>query len=275
MKLKNILTETLLDTLPMKKIDKLILNLFHNNPQKLKSKDIMDISTKYAVSIDLVLSLYETYKKYSGLLFSEEGITKVENYDTTLPEYSEIYKTLIFEYIEKHYLNKTIIESNGINGTVEFVEDVNAMIEEEMGPEVWITKQLTGEYEGTVTWGDNKGKKYKTDDVGINVVLYLQVTPNDKGYGFDMMNHNHEAMGDWMINHEGMKYTDIIASGHVKVGFLKPLQNFKEEEVKRFVDQWINVSKKIIGRNMSLMEKYEDFIEHGETMFEGYNKKRK
>jgi hypothetical protein len=274
MNFKNILTESLIDTLPMNKVDKVILKHYHNNPGEPNDKDFLDISSKYAISLDDVVSLYETYMKYRDFLFSEEGINKVTEYDVS--KYSELTHRVILTYIDKNLKGQEIININGVRGTLEFMDDLKTMISEEMGPEIWLHKSLTGSYTGKINYGDKKGEDYTTDDVDINIALYLSLQLGNRGYGFELINHNHESMGDWMMKYEGKKHSDMMLSGYVKPNFLPPLKNFKEEEVKRFVEQWVNICGKIIRKGAPMIEKYEDFIEHGDSMFsESYNKKRK
>ena len=263
MKFKNILNEAMVDTLPIKKLDKLILKLFHTTDIKT-SEDFFAIASKYAISVNDVIVLFETYGKYKDVLFSEEGIEKVTNFNTK--DYDKITRRLLLGYVDKNLNDVEIFNTNGITGNAGLMDELETMVDEEMAPEIWVSKTLKG------TYTDKDGNE--TDEVNIHGGIYLNIIPTVKGYGYSFMNYNHEGMGSWVIEHGGNKYSDQLFTGYIKESFLPPLQNFKDEEVKRFMDQWIEITKKIFRKALPILERYEDYIEHGDSMFEGYKRKK-
>lgn len=283
MKFKGIITEAMIDNLPMGKFDKGILKLIHkeltssDTPQNFTPGEInsflRSLATKSGIDMHQMVSLYMTYEKYKEFLFSEEGVEKVTNYDVLSPELKQMTLRILMGYLSENYEGKEVFNSGGLIGEFTFVDDIDMMIEEEMLPETWLRMDVDGEYESTVNYGNNKGETYTTTDTDFNGALYLNVLPTNKGYGFDFNAFN-DSFGDWMLNHEGRKYSDMVDSGYVKQSYLKPPLNYSEKELKGFCERWFAIAKRIIGKNLHFLQKYKDFVEHGGYAFEN-NKKRK
>ena len=142
------------------------------------------------------------------------------------------------------------------------------MIEEEMLPEVYITCPVKGTYSRESETREEGGSS------DFNGTLFLDLVPSPKGYGFELLSFSEETFGDWMVEVEGRRFSDMVDTGYVKETFIKPLENYTEKELKRFADQWIAIMGRVIRRNVPLIEKYKDYVEHGGSMFEN-KKKRK
>lgn len=279
MKFKNILKEAYIDTLPLSKIDKHILTQMNNdNVLELdeigKFKYLNDLTNKLAIGLDKVVSLYMTYKKYKDLLFSEKGIEIVTTYDIFTDELYELTRYKLLQFFINNYNDKIVYENNGISSRILIHEDLETMFEEEMSPEIYVNMGVSGEYEGTVIYGSRKGETYKTTDVEFYGSIFLSILPKTatNNLHYDFINFSEESFGDWMMVHKKREHSDMIDGGKIKGSFIKPPKNYSDEELKKYCDQWIEIGKKIIGKNIHLLLEYKDFVEHG-GIFEGYNKK--
>ena len=99
MKIKPLITEAMIDTLPLSKLDRGVLKMIHKgipDPTLVgEVRDFLsDLAKKIAVDMHLIVTLYMTYLKYKDFLFSEEGITKVSEYDTLSPELRAITREI-------------------------------------------------------------------------------------------------------------------------------------------------------------------------------------
>jgi hypothetical protein len=285
MKFTGLLNEAFVDNLPIHKVDKHILKkMYEVDIESKASGDIGDFLQKmakdFAIDLDRVVKMYMTYRKYKDILFSEEGIMVVEEYDTLSPELYDITKETILNYLYKNYNGKTIFSYEGIEGEVVFNEDVDIMMEEDMWPETYISMPVTGSYTYTYTPYRQEPREETTDDVGFHGTIYLSPLPyvrngEVKPVGFDFLNFAQETFGDWMTKVKGRKYSDQIDSGKIKPSFFPPPKNLSDGEIKRVCDQWVEICKRIIKRNSGLLLEYKDYVEHEGGVFEGYNRKRK
>tara|TARA_B110000211_G_scaffold195998_1_gene224876 strand:- start:114 stop:938 length:825 start_codon:yes stop_codon:yes gene_type:complete len=265
MKFKNILTESMIDTLPMSKLYKAILKTFHKLGDDVDDKSFIEISDKFAVDLHLIFQLYLTYTKYSDILFSEEGMVIVPTYDTS--KYDGLTNRVLTEYIYKNYNGKEIYNVDGITGTIEFMEDLETSIGEEMFAQLDFFMPLTGEYH-------NEEDGYTTKEVSVYGQIYLNRDIGDNGkYGYTFINHSHESFGEWAKKILKNKYVDEVDNGYVKDTALPPLKNYSTEEVKRFCDQWVNITKRILIKQVPLLMRYKEHIED-DSIFESYNKKK-
>jgi hypothetical protein len=279
MKFKGILTESLIDSLQLPKIQKALLKAIHKSdlhdmPQEERGWKMLEIAKKVAVPVDDVTKAWMTYEKYKDILFGDEGIAFSEDYDPYSAELLSTTRGVICKYIEDHHENKDVFPGGyeGITGFFENMESLEWMIKEEMTPSLYVRLPVDGTYEYTKRWGDQKGEKVTTEEVDIYATVWLGILPRDGKYGYDFISQSEESFGDWMENHSGRKSWDVIDTGNVKASFLKPLRNYSEAEVKRFCDQWVEVCKRIVKKNAPFMFKFKEFVEHGDTMFEGYNR---
>lgn len=282
MKISKILTEAFIDNLPLKKFDKHILNKIHE--ESISETDIEDLtlflqnlSTEFAIDLDKVVKLYMTYKKYKDILFSEEGIEIVEEYDTLSPGIYDLTKFAILSYMEKHYENKEVFNNEGIGAEVYLMETIDFMISEEMWPELQISMPVDERYYGPNDSGDDMtppadGTFYGS--VYLSMLPYVENGSPKPSIGFDFLNFNEEAFGDWLIEVKGRKFSDVIDSGRIKTSYFKYPKNLTEEEIKLCCDRWVEVCLRILKRNIPLLLEYKDYVEHEGGIFENYNRNK-
>ena len=170
MKFNNILSEALIDDLKIRKIEKAVLRKF-NDENVSSSEEVYEISKDYGMPLHISMSLYYTYLKYKDFLFNEEGIDIVKEYDVFSKENIKITSKIILEYIEKNYLGKTIYNSDGITGLVEFWEPIDVMVKEGINPNIQVTMPVNGEYISS------KGKTYSSYESTFNGSLGCNITP--------------------------------------------------------------------------------------------------
>lgn len=278
MKFKGLLTEAFIDTLPLSKVEKYILNKIHGSDivtDVVDSKLIEmfnNISTELAVDFDLVMRMFLTYQKYKDILFSEKGIKVIEKYDTLNPSLREVTRQKVLESIFKNYNERQVFDNEGIVCTIYFNEGLEGAIEDDMNPEFYVRMPVAGEYIGIVRGGGKKGEEYSVDDPTFFGSVFLSILPRPN-LGYDFINFSDDSFGDWIYHYKGKKSaTDIVESGNIKGSAIPAPKNYSEEELKKYADKWVEMCTRIVKKNIPLLHEYRDFVEHG-GIFEGYKRK--
>jgi len=267
MKFNNILSEALIDDLKIRKVEKAVLRKF-NDENVSSSEKVYDISKEYGMPLHVGMSLYYTYLKYKDFLFNEEGIDIVKEYDVFSKENEEITRRVLLEYVGKNYEGKTIYNSDGITGIVEFWEGIDIMVEEGMSPAVYVSMPVNGEYT------DSDGRTLSGREVDFVGSLSCSIMPWTSArdgkirMGYDFISHSEESFTDWQDNVVKNGNYDNVDSGFLKLSALPKPKNYSDEEIKRYVDRWIMIQQRIIQKSVPLLLSYKDYVEEGDTMFD-------
>jgi len=267
MKFNNILSEALIDDLKIRKIEKAVLRKF-NDENVSSSEEVYDISKEYGMPLHVSMSLYYTYLKYKDFLFNEEGIDIVKEYDVFSKENIKITSKIILEYIEKNYLGKTIYNSDGITGLVEFWEPIDVMVKEGINPNIQVTMPVNGEYISS------KGKTYSSYESTFNGSLGCNITPwttnegeQKMGYDFIAYWESEETFADWQQNVvKNGKYDDVL-NGYLNMKTIGKPKNYSDDEIKRYCDRWVMIQQRIIKKATPILLSYKDYVEEGDSIF--------
>ena len=267
MKFNNIITEAMVDDLKIHKLYKSILKKM-NEENIQGGSALFNLAKEFGAPLHVVFSLYQTYLKYKDILFSEQGIEIVKEYDVFAKENEEITRRVILEYIGKNYEGKTIYNSDGITGIVEFWEAIDIMVEEGMSPAVYITMPVNGEYT------DSDGRTLSGREVDFGGSLSCNIMPWTSGrdgktrMGYDFISLSEESFTDWQDNVVKNGKYDNVDNGFLKLSALPKPKNYSDEEIKRYVDRWIMIQQRIIQKSVPLLLSYKDYVEEGDTMFD-------
>ena len=268
MKFNNILSEALIDDLKIRKIEKAVLRKF-NDENVSSSEEVYDISKEYGMPLHVSMSLYYTYLKYKDFLFNEEGIDIVKEYDVFSKENIKITSKIILEYIDKNYLGKTIYNSDGITGLVEFWEPIDVMVKEGINPNIHVTMPVNGEY---ISSG---GKTYSSYESTFNGSLGCNITPwttneGEQKMGYDFISNweSEETFADWQQNvvKNGKRYDEIM-SGWLNMKTIGKPKNYSDDEIKRYCDRWVMIQQRIIKKATPILLSYKDYVEEGDSIF--------
>ena len=265
MKFNNILSEALIDDLKIRKIERAVLRKF-NDENVSSSEEVYDISKEYGMPLHVGMSLYYTYLKYKDFLFNEEGIDIVKEYDVFSKENIDITNRVILEYIGKNYVGKTIYNSDGITGVVEFWESVDVMVDEGMSPSVYVSMPVNGEYT------DSDGRTFSGHDVNFGGSVNCNIMPwttNDgkQRMGYDFISFSEETFADWQENVKKNGNYDIVVTGYLNINTIGRPKNYSEDEIKRYCDRWIMIQQRIIQKSAPLLLSYKDYVEEGDSFF--------
>ena len=239
MKLKNILTEAIIDTLDISKLDRGILKTIHKfinekgfyygrNGTK-NEWDLSDGEKLLRVSkalgyddYDHLFKLYKFYIKHSDVLFGELPTTDVETIVDPIKDY-EILRPILLQYMYDNYIGK---EYN-VDGIVWKVDTPMGALSEAMT-----------EYATAVelfTWGR---------DVPT-VVGYCSFIPSKKMFEKGALGYDIISMDDDLSSYNGTyvkkninHYEETMKSGHL--GGIKYPINLKEETLKKYFDDLFN-----------------------------------
>jgi hypothetical protein len=266
MKFNNIITEAMVDDLKIHKMYKSILKKM-NEEDIQEAEELSKLSKEVGAPLHIVFSLYQTYLKYKDILFSEQGIEIVQEYDVFAKENESITRRVLLEYIEKNFKDEIIYNSDGITGMVEFWEDINTMVEEGMGPSVYVHMRVNGEYT------TSRGETISGDYVNFFGSLTCNIMPwstakGDQRMGYDFITHSEETFVDWQDTVIKNGKYDTVDSGYLKLSALPKPKNYSDEEIKRYVDRWIMIQQRIIKKSVPLLLSYKDYVEEGDTMFD-------
>lgn len=265
MKFNNILSEALIDDLKIRKIEKAVLKKY-NDENISSSGEVYEISKEYGMPLHVAMSLYYTYLKYKDFLFSDQGIEIVKEYDVFSKENEKMTLRVLLEYINKNYVGKTIYNSDGITGIVEFWEDVDVMVDEEMNPSVYVTMPVNG------TYTDSNGRTFSGDDVIFGGSVNCSVIPwshsdGDKKMGYDFISLTEETFNDWQANVKKNGNWEIVTGGYLNINTIGRPKNYSEDEIKRYCDRWVMIQQRIIQKASPLLLSYKDYVEEGDSIF--------
>lgn len=265
MKFNNILSEALIDDLKIRKIEKVVLKKY-NDENVSSSEEVYEISKEYGMPLHVGMSLYYTYLKYKDFLFSDQGIDIVKEYDVYSKENKKMTLRVLLEYINKNYVGKTIYNSDGITGIVEFWESVDVMVDEGMNPAVYVSMPVNGEYT------DSDGRTFSGHDVNFGGSVNCNIMPwttNDgkQRMGYDFISFSEETFADWQENVKKNGNYDIVTSGHLNINTIGKPKNYSEDEIKRYCDRWIMIQQRIIQKSAPLLLSYKDYVEEGDSFF--------
>jgi hypothetical protein len=265
MKFNNILSEALIDDLKIRKIEKVVLRKF-NDEDVSSSEVVYEISKEYGMPLHVGMSLYYTYLKYKDFLFNEEGIDIVKEYDVFSKENIDITNRIILEYIEKNYVGKTIYNSDGISGLVEFWESIDVMIEEGMNPAIYVSMPVNGEYT------DSRGETYSPDASSFHGSIGCNITPwttneGEQKMGYDFLVTSEETFADWQENVAKNGNYDILINGFLNMKTIGKPKNYSDAEIKRYCDRWVMIQQRIIKKGAPILLSYKDYVEEGDSIF--------
>lgn len=238
MKFKNILTEAIIDTLDISKLDRGILKTIHKfinekgvyinrKGEKTSEWDLSDGEKLLKVSnalgynnYDHLFKLYKFYLKHRLYLFDESPKIDTETIVNPLKDY-EILRPILLQYLYDNYVGKEY--------------DVNGIIWKVDTPMGDISEAITEEASAMelFTWGQ---------DIPV-VVGYLefivQVERIMKGNGYDII-----AMDDGLCTYNGTyvkknksQYRESLGTGYISD--VKFPNNLKEESLKKYFDELI------------------------------------
>ena len=237
MKFKNILTEAIIDTLDISKLDRGILKTIHNffdekgifisrNGEKTEwdlsdGEKLLKVSNAIAYkNYDHLFKLYKFYLKHRLYLFDESPKIDTETDVDELTDY-KILRPILLQYMYDNYIGK---EYN-VNGIIWKVDTPMGDMSDALTEEATAMEFFT--------WGR---------DVPI-VVGYLEVIKSRekimKGNGYDVI-----AMDDYLSTYIGMyvkknkhQHEETLDSGYVTN--VKFPNNLKEESLKKYFDELI------------------------------------
>ena len=265
MKFNNILSEALIDDLKIRKIERAVLRKF-NDENVSSSEEVYEISKEYGMPLHVGMSLYYTYLKYKDFLFSDQDIDIVKEYDVYSKENKKMTLRVLLEYINKNYVGKTIYNSDGITGIVEFWESVDVMVDEGMSPSVYVSMPVNGEYT------DSDGRTFSGHDVNFGGSVNCNIMPwatNDgkQRMGYDFISFSEETFADWQENVKKNGNYDIVVTGYLNINTIGRPKNYSEDEIKRYCDRWIMIQQRIIQKSAPLLLSYKDYVEEGDSFF--------
>lgn len=239
MKFKNILTEAIVDTLDISKLDRGILKTIHKfinekgvfisrNGEKTEwdlsdGEKLLKVSQALGYNdYDHLFKLYKFYLKHRLYLFDESPKIDTETDVDELTDY-KILRPILLQYMYDNYIGK---EYN-VNGIIWKVDTPLGDMSEALTEEATAMEFFT--------WGR---------DVPI-VVGYLEFIKSTekimKGNGYDVI-----SMDDDLSTYYGtygkrnkFQHEEILNSGYVTN--VKFPNNLKEESLKKYFDELINV----------------------------------
>ena len=267
MKFNNVLSEAMIDDLKIRKVEKVVLKKY-NDENVSSSEKVYDISKEYGMPLHVGMSLYYTYLKYKDFLFNEEGIDIVKEYDVFSKENIDITNRIILEYIGKNYVGKTIYNSDGITGVVEFWEPIDFMVKEGMNPAVYVHMPVNGEYISS------RGETYSPDDSSFHGSIGCNITPwtsnegeQKMGYDFISIGDSEETFADWQENVAKNGKYDTVLNGYLNIKTIGKPKNYSDDEIKRYCDRWIMIQQRIIHKASPILLSYKDYVEEGDSIF--------
>lgn len=228
MKFKNILTESVINSLDLPKIDIAILKTFHNisddkgyyDTNKGPKEYDLSMSEKIIKVGELINSddygrlynLYVFYNKYKDILF--EGI------DT-----SEISSTINFSDVDFDFLEAILFKF--------YYENYN-LKEFSVNNLTWVNEPMFNLKEALL--------EEHFGGVIINVepppiIIYFNLLPNKtnpNGVGFDIISQD-DDLSEWYGKHylNNQEFLETIDSGYVRI---KPPRDLKNETLKKYFD---------------------------------------
>jgi hypothetical protein len=246
MKFKNLITETIIDTLKLSKEEKAILKTFNivdddKNTYESGTFDLTDGEKIIKVSdmtgvndLDKLYSLYKFFKKYKDILFKDEmggieyGVLDINDKD--------LLSALILKYFYDHFNETTLFKVYGGEWKLGAMFDLQDQIAEES-------------YSIII---------YLDSDTLPNVVLYSGIFKEiDKGIGWDLITHDDDLA---IFNAEKIKkkakYDEVLDSGHIDIPSPK---NFSNSEMEKYFKELFMHIEDIILDDMWIIEEYMEY----------------
>ncbi len=210
MKLKNIITESLIDDLSISKFNKKFLKLIdklYRVDQKSDGIVFFELKDLFSyLSNQEIFNLIHFYKDYGDILFKDEVTNLEDDKDLDIKKFPEIYLTIMLKYIEDNYLGKSIYKTEKLDYTLEFFESIEDMIVEDM--------------DGILLYGIN-----------TQTSLFLGLLPTEKGMGYDFLIQDDEFYGYFDKD-------EMIRTGYIPVPKVKNI--LSEQGLKNNVDYILN-----------------------------------
>lgn len=259
MKFKNILTEAIIDTLDISKLDRGILKTIHkfiNEKGFYYSRDgtknewdlsdgekLLKISKALGYNdYDHLFKLYKFYLKHSDVLFNELPSTDTETTIELIKDY-ELLRPILLQYMYDNYIGKEYD-----------VDGITWKVDTPMGD---ISEALT-EYATAVelfTWGR---------DVPT-VVGYCSFIPSKAMFERGVLGYDILSMDDYLSDYNGTyarknKHQHEESLGTGSLGGIKYPINLKEETLKKYFDDLFN---KFVGEALPYpTEIILDYMDH-------------
>ena len=210
LKLKNILTESLIDDLSISNESKKILLLIdklYKSDQKTDGIVFLEIKDLFNFLSDQeIYNLILFYKDYGDILFKDLPTNLESDKDLDINRFPEIYFIILLKYMEDNYREKSIYKTDKLDYVLEFLESTEDMIYEEMDA-------LT------------------LYDQNTQTSLFFGLIPNEKGLGYDFLINDDEFFGYFGKG-------EMIQSGYMSVPKVKNI--FSEKGLKNTADYIFN-----------------------------------
>lgn len=211
MKLKNIITESLIDDLSISKINKKFLKLIdklYRVDQKSDGIVYLELKDLFSyLSNQEIFNLIHFYKDYGDILFKDVSTNLEDDKGLDIKKFPELYLTIMLKYIEDNYKGKSIYKTDKLDYTLEFFESIEDMIYDEM--------------DGFLLYDPNSQ---------TSLFIGLLPTP-EKGIGYDFLLQDDEFYGYFGKD-------EMIQSGFIPVPKVKNI--LSEQGLKNNVDYILN-----------------------------------
>jgi hypothetical protein len=209
-KLKNIITESLIDDLSISKINKKFLKLIdklYRVDQKSDGIVYLELKDLFSyLSNQEIFNLIHFYKDYGDILFKDVSTNLEDDKGLDINKFPQIYLVILLKYIEDNYKGKSIYKTDKLDYTLEFLESIEDMIYEEL--------------DGFLLY-----------DINTQTSLFLGLIPSEKGIGYDFLIYDDEFYGYFDED-------EIIQSGFIPVPKVKNI--LSEQGLKNNVDYILN-----------------------------------
>jgi len=259
MKFKNILTEAMIDTLEISKLDRGILKTIHKFINEkgvyINSRDgtknewdlsggekLLKVSNALGYNdYDHLYKLYKYYLKYGGVLFGESPSIDIETTIDIIKDY-ELLRPILLKYMYDNYVGK-----------IYNVGDIE-----------WVVDTPLGDLSEAMTEHASAIELFTNTD-GSYVVGYCSFIPSKSmfdsgGLGYDII-----SMDEGLSEYNGtyLKKNTHLFEEILKTGILKDIKypiNLKEETLKKYFDDLFN--KFVDGPITSSTEIILDYMDH-------------
>lgn len=210
MKLKNIITESLIDDLSISKINKKFLKLIdklYRVDQKSDGIVYLELKDLFSyLSNQEIFNLIHFYKDYGDILFKDVSTNLEDDKGLDINKFPQIYLVILLKYIEDNYKGKSIYKTDKLDYTLEFFESIEDMI-----------------YDGL--------DGFLLYDPNTRTSLFLGLIPSEKGIGYDFLLQDDEFYGYFGED-------EMIQSGFIPVPKVKNI--LSEQGLKNNVDYILN-----------------------------------
>jgi hypothetical protein len=245
LKLKNILTESIIDGLNMGKFEKGVLKMIHSvqseygiDKSGFSSGDAELISyiseTISFYDYGKLIQIYKFYKKYSDILFTDSKFEEELNNEIKYPEDEKMVKFILLLFYYKNYSDQVL---NTDRSQWKFTV-TSGMIEESLSEEMF------------------NMELWLMGDESPSVTIFCDLLPDEKGLLCDMITFDDDfATYNAEIKGSGT-YEEVLGSVYLNIE--KP-KDLKEETLKLYFENIIKkVKTELIEKNNW---KIESFIE--------------